>query len=70
MLVNNAGVFSPKPFLEGEEAAKEAFFAAGYGTAEYLEVVVGVTVKTLSTYVNHAAATPLDPAFQATKWAA
>ena len=52
------------------EAAKEAFFAAGYGTGEYLEVIVGVTVKTLSNYVNHAADTPLDPAFEAAKWAA
>ncbi len=52
------------------EAAKEAFFAAGYGTAEYLEVIVGVTVKTLSNYVNHAADTPLDTAFEAHKWAA
>ena len=50
------------------EAAKEAFFAAGYGTSEYLEVIVGVTVKTLSNYVNHAADTPLDPAFEAAKW--
>ncbi len=52
------------------EAAKEAFFAAGYGATEYLEVIVGVTVKTLSNYVNHAADTPLDTAFQAHKWAA
>ncbi len=52
------------------EAAKEAFFAAGYGTGAYLEVIVGVTVKTLSNYVNHAADTPLDPAFEAAKWAA
>ncbi len=52
------------------EAAKEAFFAAGYGTSEYLEVIVGVTVKTLSNYVNHAADTPLDTAFEAHKWAA
>ncbi len=52
------------------EAAKEAFFAAGYGTREYLEVIVGVTVKTLSNYVNHAADTPLDTAFDAHKWAA
>jgi AhpD family alkylhydroperoxidase len=52
------------------EAAKEAFFAAGYGASEYLEVIVGVTVKTLSNYVNHAADTPLDAAFQARKWAA
>ena len=52
------------------EAAKEAFFAAGYGASEYLEVIVGVTVKTLSNYVNHAADTPLDTAFEAQKWAA
>ncbi len=52
------------------DAAKEAFFAAGYGASEYLEVIVGVTVKTLSNYVNHAADTPLDAAFQPVKWAA
>jgi alkylhydroperoxidase family enzyme len=52
------------------EAAKETFFAAGYGTREYLEVIVGVTVKTLSNYVNHAADTPLDTAFETAKWAA
>ncbi len=52
------------------EAAKEAFFAAGYGASEYLEVIVGVTVKTLSNYANHAADTPLDIAFQTHKWAA
>ncbi len=52
------------------EAAKEAFFTAGYGTREYLEVIVGVTVKTLSNYVNHAADTPLDTAFEAAKWGA
>ncbi len=52
------------------EAAKAAFFAAGYGASAYLEVLVGVTVKTLSNYVNHAADTPLDTAFEAQKWAA
>ena len=52
------------------EATKEAFLAAGYSTREYLEVIVGVTVKTLSNYVNHAADTPLDTAFEAHKWAA
>ena len=52
------------------EAAKEAFFAAGYGAGAYLEVIVGVTVKTLSNYVNHAADTPLDAAFQTHRWAA
>ena len=53
-----------------DAAAKDTFFEAGYGTSEYLEVVVGVTMKTLSNYVNHAADTPLDAAFQTAKWAA
>lgn len=52
------------------EAAKEGFFAAGYGTREYQEMIVGVALKTLSNYVNHAADTPLDAAFEAAKWAA
>ncbi len=50
--------------------AKEAFFTAGYGTQQYLEVIVGVSLKTLSNYVNHAADTPLDGAFEPQKWAA
>ncbi len=53
-----------------DAAATEAFFKAGFGTSEYLEVLVGVTMKTLSNYVNHAANTPLDAAFQTAKWAA
>jgi AhpD family alkylhydroperoxidase len=52
------------------EVTKEAFFAVGYDTKQYLEVVVGVTVKTLSNYVNHAAKTPLDEVFERVRWAA
>jgi len=53
-----------------DEEAKEAFFNAGYGTQQYLEVVVGVSLKTLSNYVNHATQTPLDGIFEPQKWAA
>lgn len=52
------------------EAAKQAFFAVGYGTREFLEVIVGVSLKTLSNYVNHAATPPLDTAFEPLRWAA
>lgn len=52
------------------EPVKQAFLAAGYGSREYLEVLVGVTVKTLSNYVNHAADTPLDKVFEPARWAA
>ncbi len=52
------------------EDAKEGFYAAGYGTREYLEVILGVSVKTLSNYANHETGTPLDAAFETYEWAA
>jgi alkylhydroperoxidase family enzyme len=41
------------------------FIDAGYTKAQLLEVLVGVTQKTLSNYTNHIAHTPLDAAFAA-----
>ena len=52
------------------QATIEAFFAAGFDAKQYLEVIVGITVKTLSNYVNHAAQTPLDKVFEPVRWAA
>ncbi len=46
-----------------EETLLEAFYGQGYTTANYLELLVGVTMKTLSNYVNHQANTPIDEAF-------
>lgn len=46
-----------------EAALLDAFYAGGYTTANYLELLVGVTMKTLSNYVNHQANTPIDEAF-------
>lgn len=46
-----------------EQALLDAFYAEGYTTANYLELLVGVTMKTLSNYVNHQANTPIDEAF-------
>ncbi|MCO6511862.1 MAG: carboxymuconolactone decarboxylase family protein [Aridibacter famidurans] len=50
------------------DAAAKGFFDAGYDTKNALEVVLGITQKTLSNYVNHVADTPLDPQFEAAKW--
>ena len=47
---------------------REAFFAAGYGPEQVLDVITGVAMKTISNYTNHLASTPLDDAFQATSW--
>lgn len=45
-----------------------AFKTAGYTTAQTLEVLVGVAMKTLSNYVNHLADTPLDDQFAGFAW--
>ncbi|MEE8046999.1 MAG: carboxymuconolactone decarboxylase family protein [Dehalococcoidia bacterium] len=50
------------------EADIAEFLIAGYTRAQVLEVIVGVSFKTLSNYVNHIADTPLDDAFAARAW--
>ena len=45
-----------------------AFLAAGFVRAQILEVIVGISFKTLSNYTNHIADTPLDAAFEAGAW--
>lgn len=47
----------------------EAFLEAGYTKEQILEVILGVSMKTLSNYVNHIAHTPLDTAFAGKAWA-
>ncbi len=39
------------------------FIAAGYSDQHVLEVILGVTMKTLSNYINHIADTPIDSQF-------
>ncbi|MFQ5775314.1 MAG: carboxymuconolactone decarboxylase family protein [Kiloniellaceae bacterium] len=46
-----------------DRALVERFFALDYTPQHYLEIVLAVSMKTLSNYVNHAADTPLDEAF-------
>lgn len=46
----------------------EAFLGSGYTMAQILEVILAVSFKTLSNYVNHVAETPLDDAFAAQAW--
>jgi alkylhydroperoxidase family enzyme len=51
------------------EDDKDAFFAAGYTQAQLFEVILGISYKTLSNYVNHIADAPLDNAFASGAWA-
>ena len=46
----------------------DAFFAAGYSREQMFELLLGISYKTLSNYVNHIADTPLDSAFASGAW--
>lgn len=46
----------------------EAFFAAGYGPKQLLEITLGLSQKVISNYVNHFAQTPTDEAVQCFAW--
>lgn len=50
------------------ETILREFLASGYTQAQILEVVLGVSFKTLSNYTNHLAKTPLDEAFKKAEW--
>jgi len=44
------------------------FFAAGYAQRQLLEIILGVSQKVISNYVNHIAKTPVDKPFQKFAW--
>ncbi|UTW12876.1 carboxymuconolactone decarboxylase family protein [Marinobacterium rhizophilum] len=50
------------------EAEMAAFFAAGYAQRQLLEIILGLSQKVMSNYVNHIASTPVDPAFEQFAW--
>lgn len=45
------------------DAEVQRFLEAGFSRGEVLDVIALVAMKTLSTYANHIAETPLDPAY-------
>lgn len=51
------------------QAELQNFFEAGYTQIQALEVILGITMKTLSNYTNHIVNTPLDQAFESQRWA-
>lgn len=46
----------------------DAFYAVGYREAQVLEIILGLSQKTISNYVNHIANTPVDTAFEKFAW--
>ena len=46
----------------------DAFYAAGYGEQQILEIILGLSQKVISNYTNHIANTPVDAPFQGFAW--
>jgi len=61
-VVDRRGWISEHDIAEFEEA--------GFDRAQVLEVILAISFKTLSNYINHFAETPLDDAFRAREWKA
>lgn len=53
-----------------EQSDIDALLDAGYTQRTLLEVILGTSLKVMSNYTNHTAATPLDPAFAGVEWTA
>ncbi len=47
----------------------DAFFEAGYSQKQVLEIILGLSQKVISNYVNHVAETSVDPMFNKFAWA-
>jgi alkylhydroperoxidase family enzyme len=45
-----------------------AFFDAGYGHRQALEVIMTLSQKVMSNYINHIAETPIDEPFKKFAW--
>ncbi|WP_281559306.1 carboxymuconolactone decarboxylase family protein [Thalassomonas sp. RHCl1] len=60
LMVRNRGVI--------DAADIEKFYAAGYQKKHLLDIVLGLSQKVMSNYVNHLAQTPVDEPFQAFSW--
>ena len=46
----------------------QAFYDAGYAQRQVLEVILGLSQKVMSNYVNHIAQTPIDEPFKKFEW--
>lgn len=51
-----------------DEAVVKSFIDAGFDRAQLLDVLLGISMKTLSNYTNHIIGTPLDKEFESGRW--
>ena len=45
-----------------------SFYAAGYENRHLMEIILGLSQKVISNYLNHLAETPVDPIFKKFEW--
>jgi uncharacterized peroxidase-related enzyme len=50
------------------QETKQRFLDAGYGPKQALEIMLGISMKTLANYANNLAHTPVDEAFKSAQW--
>lgn len=50
------------------EETQEKFFAIGYEQRHLLDIILGLSQKVISNYVNHLAETPVDKPFEKFTW--
>jgi uncharacterized peroxidase-related enzyme len=60
-------VVQERGWVDGHPALDQ-FLHAGYSKEQALEVMLGVTLKTLSNYANHLLKTTINPAFEGERW--
>ncbi len=63
--------FTRKMLIQRGQVSEEdinAFLNAGYTPQNILEVILGLSQKVMSNYVNHVAKTPIDDAFKKFEW--
>jgi alkylhydroperoxidase family enzyme len=51
-----------------EQSVIDKFYQAGYENRQLLEIVLGISQKMMSNYVNHLAKNPVDKAFEEFIW--
>jgi uncharacterized peroxidase-related enzyme len=51
-----------------DDGEVQAMLDAGYSQQNILDVIVGITMKTLTNYTNHVVKTPLNDAYEPGKW--
>ncbi len=51
-----------------DDGAVKAFLDAGYDRGQLLEVVLGISMKTLSNFANNVIRTPIDKEFEGGRW--